>query len=443
MQNRKGETKRNRFVIGTLWAANITNALCQAAQNGTSLYSLPKVITPVVLISFVTNINLSNTFSIEGADEIMQIINDRKLPYDQRDWPELSKVREALSVGSMFVITGISAYFIGVQAYYFASLLPKNYDFEDSIAPYKLAWEIGSGAASALVVLNLAVGQGRVTYKNIRKLLSSQKIEYTSTFSRYYSSIVGGFLGGIYALANGISNFPSISMHKTPEVCINAAFIPFDAVGNFCMNGRFGIDSIDQLAGYLSEHCPDITEVVSFFISAGLSGFFNYWQYIIIKNTLEMNVNNLEINAPHMTEPIIAGLSLGYAAEGFIIDTATLYQLTFIAVNGISKKISSICQWLSNSCCQPNQEDSNQDNQSQKDIEDTKDIEAQPLLQEPQDETDRIEVIDPDITVIVLPSPKTVPKHFLAKQGIFANYGAIEEEPKQKTKPRFPRCSIL
>lgn len=351
--NRTGRWQqvRNCITPSLLWAGAITNALYQGSSNGIQLFQMNQkmlLIVPASTLFFVTNLRLSRKFNIDGTEEISQFLSSG-LPDDNDEWPKISKLKEVAAICSATALTAIACYVNGAQVYLFAESLPKDLAFTipDS---FESATKTAMIISSTFVASDFLLSQGRLTYKYLRKLLSNNPIHFANNFSKFYS-IPFIAIGIGSTLTNSLVNLSCITFYEHPEVWVNLALSLLDGIGFFCVNGRYAIDLVDGLCGYLADKSPTKSQVAALLLSASLASIIAYAQFILTDYNLKAIEKGMGIEAPIITLPIITAFSALYSIGGHIVDTGAFYDLTQPVIESIGNRLITVKDAIANRLC--------------------------------------------------------------------------------------------
>lgn len=341
--------KATKVLVGL---AMLTNAICMAGLNTTSLHSLhyplPFAITSAS-ISIFTELGLSQTFTVPGIEEIASIIKQGKLPNhaDHADeWPiGLPWTTEASSLLIATFCLGVSSYHYGGQVFYWANTLPNadNYNFEHRINTS--GWKILSGLCASGVVTNLLFGQGLETYKVLRRRFSGKSPLHYDSFRDIFSLGLGNLLIGIpYAIAVSLMNIQgSIEAQPftrlSPTLFTTMALTIADASGSYCLNGLFIPQVIHDFLSYLKDPSTlNAKQIMSLLLAVGLSGLHSYTQFQMSLSVLNVLSRNLGLEH-YVTTWIGTTFSILYAEGEFITANRTLYN----GIHTLTNLLTNLC----------------------------------------------------------------------------------------------------
>lgn len=335
----------------SLWIIPIVSALYNATSDGTSLFQLhyhQRFIFPFAAFTFLSSLGLSNNFSHGNLEEFFNIVQTKHFP---NDWVTLPKQREIVALAGASTVTLYSAFVMGTQAYAFVALLPSIYDFEANLDSYPHVWVAVSSTVTFTVIMNMVFGKGLETYKTFRRLLADQPCAFANRFSFYVSNGIGGSLGLLYAIQHTINNLNDVllalSLNQTGTLALLGVLSPLDSVGDYCLNGRFGVESIDQLIAALSTRRLTVKDTIAFLLASSEAVLIAYGQYFMMSNLLETLAVLFKIDSFSISL-LVDILSIGFAADEWIVDTASLFPFMYTLVDRASKPIDSIYQRFKN-----------------------------------------------------------------------------------------------
>lgn len=345
------EKEKKQLTTGmkrALWIAPVFKAFSDSAMMADGLYQTLIINTPFIVTSSTLNIftslGLSELFTVDGMEETVEAILNGERP---ASWPSLTSSKHEIAAGILTaLIVGCALFNDASDSYHFNNALPETYHFQDAIEPYQAAWKTGSGIVTALVCISMAFGEGQETYRTIRHLLSSQTMTFSSRYGKIIAITIGGTIAVIAASEDALNNFISTAqnfeLNSTSLLITVGALSACNGITDFCLNGRFGISSMDSAIQSLRQTKLPKKMYAAFFLSAAGAGLLAYAQYLLTQSGFQSAADNAQINAPHLTDPAITSLAWGEAGNELLVDTATLFPLMLGICTLLESKLNAI-----------------------------------------------------------------------------------------------------
>lgn len=334
-----------------LYLAPISFATIQAINTGSALQKIfpLSVHITAALAEFFSTIGLTGEATKETFDEICESLKRGKLP---KEWPELSRNKEALAI----LLCSIPALFAplseSIQAYYCINSLPESYKFDNYVNP--VLWAGVSGCAATFAAMTVALTDSAGMYIVVRERLASKKVEEkTIRFSDVASLTLGGVLGGLDAIQTSMEGYGALqtifgNMDLSKKIPIGILSIA-NAIPFFCFSGMY---SIDALKAFFSEEKPFKPKKIIAMTLSTYIGLYLAWDKILPNKAFyKSTVAGLGVDPNDVPWQVYEAFAWAIFAQNIIQITATLYSPMYNLLDRIANKTRQGCGYIRDKCC--------------------------------------------------------------------------------------------
>ncbi|MBX3709832.1 MAG: hypothetical protein KIT56_04940 [Gammaproteobacteria bacterium] len=343
-----------------LYIGPVSVALTEAADIGRSLYTSDTTSLYIVLTAsiaaFVSSLGLTGETTIENFNETCDTIKNRALPHD---WPKLPKNKEIAAIGLSILPAVWGPISEGMQAYFFVSGIPSEYQFSNKVNPN--LWSAISGGIATGAGLTTTLTESAEMYKVVREKLAGTSTPYQNTISRFVSPWFGGSLGALKSLQDSIQGYIAIKSifnisSTSGKVLIGLPSL-VNTVPNFCFAGMFNINALDEFFGYTQQSIQnrkvETIKIAAFSISLGIAVYLAYWKTALNKSFYHDVTSDFGLEADVVPEQAYEALTWAMFVQESMQATAALFQPTHNLLHGVTSKISQGCQSIYRFFCPP------------------------------------------------------------------------------------------
>lgn len=251
------------YLVTAIYALTDTSQAAMGLQDDdrTLAYS---AIAFIYLTSFAMNANNI----VEGFKTTYQAVFRGKLP---DDLAPISRRATITSIAIACSLTGYVATTDTIQAYYYASSIPEEYDFKAN------GWFVLSLVVTLATALNALFSEGFKNYHALHEHASGKQIVYANNVSRIASPIIGHVVGGLSGLNDsllalvGITSTFNLTSRAAIGIATGASLL--NGASEYTLQKQNIRKDCNDLLATLATRKPTPVEITSAIVSLGISSF--------------------------------------------------------------------------------------------------------------------------------------------------------------------------
>jgi hypothetical protein len=306
---------------------------------------------PVSLFAFGQSIGLNYTETIEGIDETLDALADRKVPAVWTPLPR-SKEQFALMIGLLITVFVAMGDFCG--GVFFISTLPEDYDLEQDVNPYY--WQLLCIATGIVAAITTAFTEGFGAYKEVRSVVAGEFTAHATTMPGMLIGYPLVVFAGLEAACETYSGMKNTIPGSSTLYLKYLLLIPAVAkiLSDFCFPGKLTLSAIDEFILDMQdvitktrEEYVDVdqlkelmwearAEIAAFISTTGAAVWVEYSQCALTDDLLVDEATKLPFDVPYFMRE-----TLGWSAtlRDGILQMATLYPLfLYLTQNALTNR---------------------------------------------------------------------------------------------------------